>query len=114
MRQPAQLSQQEGGQGYKGDACNCGKLARGRYDAGPGRGAHRVEVGQLLDVVVGGQAGLALLAMRQQPGLAQLLGNAVLQAGVGGDVEPAQAPAGSAARLISLAYSELNGAKHGP
>ena len=62
--------------------------------------AHRVEVGQLFNVVVGGQARLTLLAVCQQPGLAQLLGDAVLQAGVGGNIEPAQAPAESAACLI--------------
>ena len=53
------------------------------------RSTHSGEVGQLVHVLVGGQARLALLPMRQQPGLAQFLGNAVLQAGGGRDVEPA-------------------------
>ena len=44
-------------------------------------GAHRGEVGELGEVIVLGQARLAVLAVRQQPVLAQLLCDAVLQAG---------------------------------
>lgn len=53
--------------------------------------AHRSEVGQLGEIVVLGEARLAILAMRQETVLAQLLRNTILQAGRCRDGEPARA-----------------------
>ena len=59
---------------------------------GRAAGAHRGEVRQLGEVVIFGQAWFAFLAMSQEAVVAQLLGDAVLQARGCGDGEPACPP----------------------
>ncbi len=79
---------------------------KGRFRAwGQGGGAHRGEVGQVGQVGMAGQARLALLAVREQPGLAQLLGHAVLQRWLRRDCEPAAQRAERLSKFPSLLCS---------